>query len=583
MMRAIYRSGLPAYFALLAVLPAFSQTVSPTSLSFGNQAQGTASSAQKVTLKNSLPSAITITSITANLADFAATNNCPPTLAATTTCTISIVFAPTAVGARSGTLKVVDSGSSSPQTVALSGTGTAPVLVSIAVTPATPSVAAGYTQQFIATGTYSNGTTQNLTSTATWTSSKAGVATINSAGLATTVAPGSATITAKSGTISGSAMLTVTAPLLTSIAVTPATPSVAAGYTKQFTATGTYSNKTTQNLTSTATWTSSANSIATVSSGGLATSTAPGTSTITATSGTISGSATLTVTAPLLTSIAITPATPSVAAGYTQQFTAIGTYSNGTTKNLTSTAGWTSSATSIATISGGLATGEVQGSATITAKSGTISSSATLTVTPAVLTSISITPATASVAAGYTQQFTATGTYSNKTTQNLTSTATWASSANSIATVSSAGLATSITPGSSTITAMVRDNQRLRHVDGHVGSSGVDCCDSCHTVGGGGLHATVHRDWDLQQWHDTEPDEHCYLDFIKGRRSHDQQRWTGHDRGSGKRHDHRQIGHHQWLGYVDSDSAAADFDCGHSRDAFGGGRLYETVHRDGDL
>jgi uncharacterized protein YjdB len=312
-------------------------------------------------------------------------------------------------------------------------------------------VAAGNTEQFTATGTYSNGSTQNLTSTVSWTSSATSIATISSAGLATSVAQGTATIKATSGTISGSATLTVTAAVLTSIAVTPTTASVAAGNTEQFTATGTYSNGTTQNLTSTVTWTSSKTTVATVSSSGLATSVAQGSATIKAASGTISGSATLTVTAAVLTSIAVTPATASVAAGNTQQFTATGTYSNGTTQNLTGTATWTSS--NVATVSGGFATGVAPGNATITAKSGTISGAATLTVTAAVLTSIAVTPATAPAPAGYTQQFTATGTYSNGSTQNLTSTVSWTSSATSVATISSGGLATSVAQGSAFITA----------------------------------------------------------------------------------------------------------------------------------
>ncbi len=212
----VYRSWLLACVAALAALPSLAQTVtvSPTSVSFGNQVQGTASSVHKVTLKNGQSSAITITSITSSLSDYAESNNCPTspaTLAAAASCTISITFTPGALGTRNGTLTVVDTGGSSPQLVTLSGTGTAPALVSIAVTPATASVVAGYTQQFTATGTYSNGTTQNLTSTATWTSSATSIAKISSGGLATSVAQGSATITAKSGTISGSATLTVTA------------------------------------------------------------------------------------------------------------------------------------------------------------------------------------------------------------------------------------------------------------------------------------------------------------------------------------------------------------------------------------
>src|SRR5207245_10104183 len=61
--------------------------------------------------------------------------------------------------------------------------GTAATLVSIAVTPANPSIAKGTTQPFTATGTYSDASTQNLTNTVTWTSSNGSVATITAAGV----------------------------------------------------------------------------------------------------------------------------------------------------------------------------------------------------------------------------------------------------------------------------------------------------------------------------------------------------------------------------------------------------------------
>jgi uncharacterized protein YjdB len=452
---------LPCLVASFSFLPALSQsvTVSAASLTYENQAQGTSSSVHKVTLTNGQTSAITLSSISTNLADYFETNNCPlspATLAAGATCTISITFTPSAQGTRDATLTVVDAGLSNPQLITLNGKGTGPILESISVTPVTASVIVADTQQFTATGTYSDGSTKNLTTTASWTSSSTSTATVGvHTGLAKGVAAGTATITATSAKISGSATLTVSAAVLTSIAVTPSTPSVAAGKTQQFTATGTYNNGTTKNLTSTATWTSSTTSIATVSSSGLATSIAQGTATITATSGTISGSATLTVTAAVLTSMAVTPSTASIGVSSTQQFTATGTYSNGTTQNLTTTASWTSSATSIATIKihTGVATGVSAGTATISASLGTVHGTATLTVTTTVLTSISVTPSPASVAAGNTQQFTATGNYSNGTTQNLTTTATWTSSNLSVATVASGGLSTAIAQGTTTITA----------------------------------------------------------------------------------------------------------------------------------
>jgi uncharacterized protein YjdB len=95
-------------------------------------------------------------------------------------------------------------------------------------------------------------------------------------------------------------VLTVTAATLQSIAVTPASPSIAKGLTEQFTATGTYSDNSTQNLTSQVTWSSGTTSTATITAGGLATAAAAGTSTISATSGAIVGSTLLTVMAQLI-------------------------------------------------------------------------------------------------------------------------------------------------------------------------------------------------------------------------------------------------------------------------------------------
>jgi len=123
-------------------------------------------------------------------------------------------------------------------------------LQSIAVSPASPSIAAGGTQQFTATGTYSDNSTKNITTSVTWKSSNAVFATIGATtGLATGVAAGTTQITATQGSIvSPNDPLTVTASTVTlqSIAVTPASPTVGIGNTVQFTATGTYSDNSTK-------------------------------------------------------------------------------------------------------------------------------------------------------------------------------------------------------------------------------------------------------------------------------------------------------------------------------------------------
>jgi len=85
-----------------------------------------------------------------------------------------------------------------------------PALVSIAVTPATPSILLGGTQQFIATGTYTGGSTSDVSDSALWSSASPDVATINATGLATSQAGGQTIISASIGPISGSTTLTVT-------------------------------------------------------------------------------------------------------------------------------------------------------------------------------------------------------------------------------------------------------------------------------------------------------------------------------------------------------------------------------------
>ena len=160
-----------------------------------------------------------------------------------------------------------------------------------------------------------------------------------------------------------------------------------------------------------------------------------------------------------LQSIAVTPGSPSIVAGNTQQFTATGTYSDNSTKNITTSVAWKSSNTAFATIGAatGLATGVAAGTTQITATQGSVvSPNDALTVTPATVTlqSIAVTPASPSVGIGNTQQFTATGTYSDNSMKNISSSVTWASSSASFATIgATTGLATGVAVGTTEITA----------------------------------------------------------------------------------------------------------------------------------
>jgi N-acetylneuraminic acid mutarotase len=170
---------------------------------------------------------------------------------------------------------------------------------------------------------------------------------------------------------------------LLSIAVTPDSPSVPKGLPQQFKATGTFSDTSTADLTSSVSWTSSTPTVATVSAtSGLAQPVAVGSTIITATSGSVAGSTTLNVTAAVLESLAITPNPTFSGVGLTAQMTATGTYTDGTTANVTKIAQWTSSSPPIATAgpTTGVATGVSLGSATIQATIGSVTNSASVSI-----------------------------------------------------------------------------------------------------------------------------------------------------------------------------------------------------------
>ncbi len=99
--------------------------VSPTSIAFANQTRNTTGAAQPVTVTNQTSLPITLSTIAlggTNANQFVLTRNCGTTLAANSTCTVSVAFRPTSAGAKRATLTVTPSGATA-KTVALTGTG----------------------------------------------------------------------------------------------------------------------------------------------------------------------------------------------------------------------------------------------------------------------------------------------------------------------------------------------------------------------------------------------------------------------------------------------------------------------------
>lgn len=255
-----------------------------------------------------------------------------------------------------------------------------PGLISLALSPLDPSIVAGTTQSFTATGVFDDGTPQDMTTRASWTSSVPSVATVNPSGVATGVSPGTTTISAVSGTKTASTALSVSSVQLVSITVTSPSTIILLGGTEQFTATGQYNDGSTRNLTSSVTWSSAAPSIATINTTGLGTGAGVGSTTIVATSGSVQGATWLYVAATLQ-SLSVAPGSGQFPIGGTLQLTATGTYSDGNS-NVTSLSAWTTSNANVATVAnGGLVRGISSGSATITATYNYFSSQFTASVT----------------------------------------------------------------------------------------------------------------------------------------------------------------------------------------------------------
>lgn len=170
--------------------------VTPKTLTFPTTSIGSSSASMTASLANNNLTTLSITSITVT-GPFSQTNNCGSSLASASKCTITVTYTPTATGTQTGTVTITDSATNSPQTISLTGTGQSlpTTLVSISISPGSALLSVGNTLQLTATGNYSNGTTQNLTSSATWTTSNSKAAKV-AGGLVTALANGSASITA---------------------------------------------------------------------------------------------------------------------------------------------------------------------------------------------------------------------------------------------------------------------------------------------------------------------------------------------------------------------------------------------------
>jgi hypothetical protein len=380
---------------------------------------------------------------------------------------------------------------------------TTTTLTTLDVSPVNPTIMAGTNQAFHAQGTYSDNSTADITTQVAWTSSDQTVATIDSAGLAKALNAGTSTIGATLNSVTGSTVLTVTPQVSgcvhsnPQVAVNSTAPSGPAGRTETYTVTVT-------NLDSTdcaaAKFLVSATPVDpspltgwTINSDMPSVTLAPGAT------GTIS----LQITSPpnlnnsswpLSVTVANWPIFTFASTATIQYVTApdfaislsagtvrIDQGSSATvTVNLLRSGGYNctvalsaagfgtgasgsfnpaaiSSGTSTLTLSATTSAAPGTYALTITGTSGALTHSVPLTLTVKVVTpvlqAINVTPANFSTVVGSSVQYHATGIYSNSTTQDLTSQATWASTSTAVASVNSSGLVNALAAGTSTISA----------------------------------------------------------------------------------------------------------------------------------
>lgn len=284
-----------------------------------------------------------------------------------------------------------------------------------------------------------------------WKSSNTAVATVDANGLVHGVSAGTATITATSGSLSDQAAVTVSPVPANAVVVSPGEATLFVGETVTLKATVTDANGDPLSGRP-VTWSSSATGVATVSASGVVTARAPGTATITASSEGKSGKSTITVKLVPVASVDMNPGELELQIGQSATITATPKSADGIALTGRSIS-WKSRDPGIATVSSnGQVTAKSAGSTIIEASSEGVTGVALVTVANVPVSSVVVTPDTATLVVGQSKQLSAK-TYDAGGTELSGRTITWSSSNEDVASVSSSGKVLAVAPGSATITA----------------------------------------------------------------------------------------------------------------------------------
>ncbi|MEF3302835.1 Ig-like domain-containing protein [Paenibacillus sp. GYB003] len=352
------------------------------------------------------------------------------------------------VGVDKGSVIAYKSGQAS--VTATYGSKTATVIVDVSVarkltaSPKSLSMRKGDTKTVKLDATYADGSSETVTDGAEWISNDQSIAVVTK-GSVKAIGSGETTITVKYGDKS------VTVP----VEVDPAAKltadqtkfDVSPGDTVHVKLTATYADETTEDVTDKAVWTTSNAAFATVSDGTII-AVDRGEATITAQYG--KRTVKITVSVGALDTLTISDKTLVMKEDENKQLTVTAKYKDGTIKDVTRDADWTSSSASVATVSGGVVTAVASGKATITAKFGEKSVTASAQVELA--DKLTASHRSVIVRKGQTAQVTLTATYADGSTEDVTSKAVWSVTSSKIADVTG-GLVTAYERGKTTLVA----------------------------------------------------------------------------------------------------------------------------------
>ena len=336
--------------------------------------------------------------------------------------------------------------------------GTAQVTValvpvdSVTVSPAQATIAGGQTLQLTARATDARGA--ELTGrTVEWTSAQPTIATVSPTGLVTGITAGATRIVATIEGKSASALITVTPVPVARIEIKPTAASLFIGQKEQFTATTLDADGHVLPGRQ-VTWISGAPTVAAVDKTGLVTAVGAGSAVIFAASEGQSANVIVEVGTVVVASVRVTPPSASLQQGAGQQFSAQALDAQGNIlagRIIT----WSSSDNTVATVSSsGLVVGISAGTATITAGSGGATGTASVTITPVNVASVSILPASATVQVASTQPLSVVlADASGNPISPVGRVITWSSNNTPVATVDASGVVTGVSAGSATISA----------------------------------------------------------------------------------------------------------------------------------